>query len=161
MFVAGCSGEQSRKNGPGLAGKRSDSFEHEVEQATEWNEIDCPVGRPEGRTRQRESNTPKELSLGLDVHTFGDGGGAREMLRRSTQRARPAAESEAKTPSPRRWPRRAAMQKRFTCRGKEKVNIQWLLYCLVHEAEKIARCSRRYGPPIRAETASEAPFTAD
>ena len=27
---------------------------------------------------------------------------------------------------------------RFTYRGKEKVNIQWLLYCLVHNIEKIA-----------------------
>jgi len=27
---------------------------------------------------------------------------------------------------------------RFTYRGKEKVNVQWLLYCLVHNIEKIA-----------------------
>jgi transposase len=27
---------------------------------------------------------------------------------------------------------------RFTYRGKEKVNVQWLLYCLVHNLEKIA-----------------------
>jgi hypothetical protein len=26
---------------------------------------------------------------------------------------------------------------RFTRRGKSKVNIQWLLYCLVHNIEKI------------------------
>ena len=26
---------------------------------------------------------------------------------------------------------------RFTLRGKIKVNIQWLLYCLVHNMEKI------------------------
>jgi hypothetical protein len=26
---------------------------------------------------------------------------------------------------------------RFTLRGKIKVNIQWLLYCLVHTIEKI------------------------
>ena len=26
---------------------------------------------------------------------------------------------------------------RFTLRGKIKVNIQWLLYCLVHNIEKI------------------------
>jgi hypothetical protein len=26
---------------------------------------------------------------------------------------------------------------RFTLRGKVKVNIQWLLYCLVHNIEKI------------------------
>jgi hypothetical protein len=26
---------------------------------------------------------------------------------------------------------------RFTMRGKRKVNIQWLLYCLVHNIEKI------------------------
>ena len=28
---------------------------------------------------------------------------------------------------------------RFTLRGKVKVNIQWLLYCMVHNIEKIAR----------------------
>ncbi|MFC1591707.1 transposase [Thermodesulfobacteriota bacterium] len=27
---------------------------------------------------------------------------------------------------------------RFTLRGKQKVNIQWLLYCMVHNIEKIA-----------------------
>jgi hypothetical protein len=27
---------------------------------------------------------------------------------------------------------------RFTLRGKIKVNIQWLLYCMVHNIEKIA-----------------------
>ena len=30
-----------------------------------------------------------------------------------------------------------AMNK-FTLRGKIKVNIQWLLYCMVHNIEKIA-----------------------
>jgi hypothetical protein len=28
---------------------------------------------------------------------------------------------------------------RFTYRGKDKVNTQWLLYCLVYNLEKIAR----------------------
>jgi hypothetical protein len=28
--------------------------------------------------------------------------------------------------------------KRFTLRGKEKVNAQWLMYCMVHNIEKIA-----------------------
>jgi len=28
--------------------------------------------------------------------------------------------------------------KRFTLRGKDKVNAQWLLYCMVHNIEKIA-----------------------
>jgi hypothetical protein len=27
---------------------------------------------------------------------------------------------------------------RFTYRGKDKVNVQWLLFCLVHNIEKIA-----------------------
>ena len=27
----------------------------------------------------------------------------------------------------------------FTLRGKIKVNIQWLLYCMVHNMEKIAK----------------------
>jgi IS5 family transposase len=27
---------------------------------------------------------------------------------------------------------------RFTLRGKIKVNIQWMLYCMVHNIEKIA-----------------------
>jgi hypothetical protein len=26
---------------------------------------------------------------------------------------------------------------RFTLRGKAKVNIQWLLYCMIHNIEKI------------------------
>ena len=30
---------------------------------------------------------------------------------------------------------------RFTLRGKDKVNIQWLIFCLVHNIEKI----RNYG----------------
>jgi hypothetical protein len=34
---------------------------------------------------------------------------------------------------------------RFTYRGKGKVNVQWMLYCLVHNLEKIARYGRRYG----------------
>jgi transposase len=34
----------------------------------------------------------------------------------------------------------------FTYRGKEKVSVQWLLYCLVHNFEKIAHFSRKYGP---------------
>ncbi|MHA1962785.1 MAG: IS1182 family transposase [Candidatus Thorarchaeota archaeon] len=29
---------------------------------------------------------------------------------------------------------------RFTLRGKIKVNIQWMLYCMVHNMEKIAHC---------------------
>ena len=40
---------------------------------------------------------------------------------------------------------------RFTYRGKEKVGVQWLLYCLVHNLEKIAHYSRKYGPK-RSET---------
>jgi hypothetical protein len=31
---------------------------------------------------------------------------------------------------------------RFTLRGKKKVNIQWNLYCIVHNLKKVAR----YGP---------------
>lgn len=37
---------------------------------------------------------------------------------------------------------RGAAQKgldRFTLRGRAKVNIQWKLYCMVHNLEKIAR----------------------
>lgn len=34
---------------------------------------------------------------------------------------------------------------RFTYRGKEKVGVQWLLYCLVHNIEKVAHHSRKYG----------------
>jgi transposase len=34
--------------------------------------------------------------------------------------------------------RTAKGMNRFTYRGKDKVNIQWLLYCLVHNLEKIA-----------------------
>ena len=30
--------------------------------------------------------------------------------------------------------------RRFTYRGKEKVNTQWLLWCMVHNIEKIAKC---------------------
>ena len=35
---------------------------------------------------------------------------------------------------------------RFTYRGWEKVNIQWLLYCLVHNLEKIAHRGPSYRP---------------
>ncbi len=35
---------------------------------------------------------------------------------------------------------------RFTYRGKAKVGVQWLLYCLVHNIEKVAHYSRKYGP---------------
>ena len=35
---------------------------------------------------------------------------------------------------------------RFTYRGQEKVNIQWLLYCLVHNLEKIAHRAPSYRP---------------
>ena len=34
---------------------------------------------------------------------------------------------------------------RFTYRGTQKVNTQWLLYCLVHNFEKIAHLGRIYG----------------
>jgi transposase len=34
---------------------------------------------------------------------------------------------------------------RFTLRGKIKVNIQWLLYCMVHNIEKIANYGVNYG----------------
>jgi hypothetical protein len=33
---------------------------------------------------------------------------------------------------------------RFTLRGKIKVNIQWLLYCMVHNMEKIANYGASY-----------------
>jgi len=33
---------------------------------------------------------------------------------------------------------------RFTLRGKAKVNIQWMLYCLVHNIEKIMNFGRNY-----------------
>jgi hypothetical protein len=33
---------------------------------------------------------------------------------------------------------------RFTLRGKIKVNIQWLPYCMVHNMEKIANCGYAY-----------------
>ena len=35
---------------------------------------------------------------------------------------------------------------RFTYRGSAKVNIQWLLYCLVHNIEKIAHYGKSYRP---------------
>lgn len=35
---------------------------------------------------------------------------------------------------------------RFTYRGQVKVNIQWLLYCLVHNIEKVAHCGESYRP---------------
>ncbi len=50
------------------------------------------------------------------------------------------------TPS-RRDPSGAWEQKRmdrFTVRGRQKVNIQWRLYCLVHNIGKIANCAEMY-----------------
>ena len=35
---------------------------------------------------------------------------------------------------------------RFTLRGKAKVNIQWLLYCMVHNIEKIANYGLGFAP---------------
>ena len=35
---------------------------------------------------------------------------------------------------------------RFTYRGVAKVSVQWSLYCLVHNFEKLAHLSRSYGP---------------
>ena len=35
---------------------------------------------------------------------------------------------------------------RFTYRGQAKVSVQWLLYCLVHNLEKLAHLSSKYGP---------------
>jgi transposase len=35
---------------------------------------------------------------------------------------------------------------RFTYRGRAKVGVQWQLYCLVHNLEKLAHLSRKYGP---------------
>jgi hypothetical protein len=34
----------------------------------------------------------------------------------------------------------------FTMRGKVKVNIQWLLYCMVHNIEKIANFGSEFVP---------------
>ncbi len=34
---------------------------------------------------------------------------------------------------------------RFTLRGRVKVNIQWMLYCLVHNIEKILNFGASYG----------------
>jgi hypothetical protein len=33
---------------------------------------------------------------------------------------------------------------RFTLRGKTKVNIQWLLYCIVHNMEKILNYGKSF-----------------
>ncbi len=33
---------------------------------------------------------------------------------------------------------------RFTLRGRIKVNIQWMLYCLVHNIEKVLRFGASY-----------------
>ena len=33
---------------------------------------------------------------------------------------------------------------RFTLRGRTKVNIQWMLYCLVHNIEKLAHFGPAY-----------------
>ena len=34
---------------------------------------------------------------------------------------------------------------RFTLRGKIKVTIQWLLYCMIHNIEKIVHYGANYG----------------
>ena len=34
---------------------------------------------------------------------------------------------------------------RFTMRGKIKVNIQWVLYCMIHNIEKIVNYGGKYG----------------
>jgi transposase len=45
---------------------------------------------------------------------------------------------------------------RFTYRGQKKVNIQWLLYCLVHNLEKIAHRGKKYGPKGRKKPLKKA-----
>ena len=35
---------------------------------------------------------------------------------------------------------------RFTYRGLGKVSVQWMLYCLVHNIEKVAHLGKTYGP---------------
>jgi hypothetical protein len=39
---------------------------------------------------------------------------------------------------------RVARMDRFTLRGRIKVTIQWMLYCLVHNIEKILNFGRSY-----------------
>jgi hypothetical protein len=36
---------------------------------------------------------------------------------------------------------------RFTLRGRPKVRVQWQLYAVVHNIEKIAHYGKRAGPP--------------
>ena len=36
---------------------------------------------------------------------------------------------------------------RFTLRGRTKVNIQWMLYCMVHNIEKILKFGTTYAVP--------------
>ena len=40
--------------------------------------------------------------------------------------------------------RSAKRMDRFTLRGRIKVNIQWMLYCIVHNLEKIGHCGETY-----------------
>lgn len=41
---------------------------------------------------------------------------------------------------------------RFNLRGREKAGTQWLLYCLVHNIEKLAGSGRkRRSPPKKGE----------
>jgi hypothetical protein len=35
----------------------------------------------------------------------------------------------------------------FTPRGRKKVRVQWMLYAMVHNIEKIAHCGELDGPP--------------
>ena len=44
---------------------------------------------------------------------------------------------------------------RFTYRGKKKVNLQWLFYCLVHNLEKLAHLSTRFGRPKKGNKGSQ------
>jgi len=44
---------------------------------------------------------------------------------------------------------------RFTLRGKIKVNIQWMLYCLVHNIEKILHFGAAYAMTAQRELGEE------
>lgn len=41
--------------------------------------------------------------------------------------------------------RRSKRLNRFNHRGREKVNMQWILYCMVHNIEKLAKGMRSDG----------------
>ena len=106
---------------------------------------DCEVCTVREGCISKKGNRGKKKILMIPIESEGRNYSKEMAAKIDTERARKI------------YPRRAAIvepvfanirtQKRlgrFTLRGKIKVNIQWLLYCMVHNIEKIANFGHEF-----------------